>query len=176
MQRLELAQSRLHRLSHEVALHQLGVLTIGGSEIGEDHALGGDLRIESRQDRGGVPLHDDSSVGTKGDLCGRILDSGLFQGLEGSDAGIVETGRWAQAIELQTTQVGAAPLLIAPCWHRERLIQLPGPYSRVATGAGFDARPRDGFDALTREPALLRLHSQVADFSDSSHGYVISIR
>ena len=162
MQRLELAQRRLHRLGHEVALDQLRVLAVRRGEIGEDHTLGGDRRIERRQDRGGVALHDDPGVGTERDLRGRILDSGLFQGLQGSDTGIVDTGRRAQAIELQTAQVGAAPLLIGPRRHRERFIQLPGPHSRVAAGAGFDARPRDGFDTFPREPGLLRLHLHAA--------------
>src|SRR5918995_4228506 len=51
VQRLELAQRRLHRLGHEVTLDELRVLAVGRGEIGEDDALGGDLRIERRQDR-----------------------------------------------------------------------------------------------------------------------------
>ena len=149
MQCLELAHRRLHRLGHEVALHQLRVLAVRRGQIGEDDALGGDLRIERRQDRGGVPLHNDPGVGAERDLRGRVLDAGLFQGLYGSDTGVVTRRRRAQAIELQTAQVGAAPLLIGPRRHRERFIELPGAQARVAASAGFDARPRDGFDTFS---------------------------
>jgi hypothetical protein len=43
--------------------------------------LGGHSRIERRQDRRSISLHDDPSVGTERDLRGRILDPSFFQGL-----------------------------------------------------------------------------------------------
>ena len=64
----------------------------------------------------------------------------------------------AQAIELQTAQVGPAPLLVGPRRHRERLVGLPGAQARLAAAAGLDACAGEGFDAFPGEPGLLRLH------------------
>ena len=155
VQRLELAQRRLHRLGHEVALDQLRVLAEGRGEIGEDHALGGDLRIERRQDRRASRCTMTPALGPSAICAAASSTPASSSACSGAMPAIVDAGRRAQAVELQTAQVGAPPLLVGPLRHRQRFIQLPGPQSRIAAGAGFDARPRDGFDTLPREPGLL---------------------
>ena len=78
------------------------------------------------QDGGGVALHDDAGVAPSAIWAAASSTPASSKARTGAMPGRRPAGERAQAIELQTAQVGAAPLLIGPRRHRERFVELPG--------------------------------------------------